>query len=70
MYQENIGVMTACYLFEFIWIFDLGIHQYVYHYIFVDRLKILIVKLKDTILRSTINDYFKNEPDGRLTTWL
>ena len=25
---------------------------------------------KDTILRSTINDYFENEPDGRLTAWV
>ena len=23
--------------------------------------------IKDTILRSTINEYFENEPDGRLT---
>ena len=25
---------------------------------------------KDTILRSTINDYFENEPVGRLTAWV
>ena len=25
---------------------------------------------KDTILRSTINDYFENEPYGRLTAWV
>ena len=26
--------------------------------------------IKDTILRSTINDYFENGPDGRLTAWV
>ena len=27
-------------------------------------------EVKDTILRSTINDYFENEPDERLTAWV
>ena len=30
----------------------------------------IIIILKDTILRSTISDYFENEPDGRLTAWV
>ena len=29
-----------------------------------------ILVTKDTILRSTINDYFENEPVGRLTAWV
>ena len=28
------------------------------------------LEIKDTILRSTINDYLENEPDGRLTAWV
>ena len=31
---------------------------------------IKIHNCKDTILRSTINDYFENRPDGRLTAWV
>ena len=27
-------------------------------------------RLKDTILRSTINDYFENGPDARITAWV
>ena len=33
-------------------------------------MKLNIDITKDTILRSTINDYFENEPDGRLTAWV
>ena len=32
--------------------------------------RIYVRMTKDTILRSTINDYFENEPDGRLTAWV
>ena len=38
-------------------------------YVHCTTLKIVVFigSIKDTILRSTISDYFENEPDGRLT---